>query len=63
MIRSIKTGTLEYLVAEGITVPHCFTTRLGGVSTGHLSSLNLGTARGDDKANVVENYRRIGVAL
>ena len=34
MIRSVKTGTLEYLTADGISVPHCFTTRLGGVSTG-----------------------------
>jgi len=26
---------------------HAFTTRAGGVSTGHLSSLNLGVSRGD----------------
>ena len=36
-----KQGTLEYLTAQGITVPHCFTTRLGGVSCGALSSMNL----------------------
>ena len=54
---------IEYLVAEGITAPHCFTTRLGGVSAGALESLNLGTARGDDPANMVENYRRIGGVL
>ena len=41
-----KVGTLEYLTAEGITVPHCFTTRFGGVSEGYLSSLNLGIHRG-----------------
>ena len=58
-----KRGTLEYLTAEGITVPHCFTTRFGGVSVGHLASLNLGTGRGDDKENVIENYRRVGLAL
>jgi len=58
-----KHGTLEYLVAEGISVPHCFTTRLGGVSTGILDSLNLSLSRGDDPANVVENYRRIGAIL
>ena len=58
-----KIGTLEILTAEGITAPHCFTTRLGGVSTGHLASLNLSLSRGDDPENVVENYRRIGAVL
>ena len=58
-----KLGTLEYLVAEGITAPHCFTTRLGGVSTGHLESLNLSMSQGDAPENVVENYRRIGQAI
>lgn len=60
---SNKLGTLEYLTAENIAAPHCFTTRLGGVSTGHLASLNLGPSRGDDLANVVENYRRVGAVL
>ena len=27
-----KLGQLEYLTAEGISAPHCFTTRMGGVS-------------------------------
>lgn len=58
-----KIGTLEYLTAEGITAPHCFTTRLGGVSTGHLSSLNIGLSRGDDPKNVEENFRILGNAL
>ena len=58
-----KLGQLEYLVAEGISAPHCFTTRLGGVSKGHLESLNLSMSRGDDPGNVAENYRRIGAAL
>ena len=31
-------GNLEYLAAESISVPHCFTTRKGGVSTGYLES-------------------------
>lgn len=63
MIITKKQGQLEYLTAEGITAPHCFTTRFGGVSVGHLASLNLGTGRGDDRENVIENYRRIGLAL
>ena len=58
-----KTGQLEYLAAEGITVPHCFTTRLGGVSQGHLSSLNIGLHRGDDPKNVEENFHILADAL
>lgn len=56
-------GTLEYLTAEGILVPHCFTTRLGGVSAGTLSSLNMGMHRGDTEENVVENYRILSQAI
>ena len=63
MVISNRIGQLEYLTAEGIPAPHCFTTRLGGVSTGVLSSLNIGTSRGDDPANVLENYRILGQAL
>ena len=62
-IVTVKQDTLEYLVAEGISAPHCFTTRLGGVSTGHLESLNLSMSQGDAPENVVENYRRVGQAL
>ncbi len=58
-----KLGQLEYLTAEGITTPHCFTTRLGGVSTGHLSSLNIGLSRGDDPENVEKNFRILGRSL
>ena len=43
-------------------VVHCFSARCGGVSTGYLESLNLGIHRGDDPANVYENYRRLGAA-
>ena len=62
-IITVKQGQLEYLTAQGIGVPHCFTTRLGGVSTGVLESLNLGNHRGDDPETVAENYRRLGAAL
>ena len=58
-----KQGTLEYLVAENISVPHCFTTRYGGVSEGYLSSLNIGIHRGDDPKNVEENFRILADAL
>ena len=63
MIETKQLGSLEYLVCQDIPVPHCFTTRLGGISSGYLSSLNIGTSRGDDPANVIENYRRLGDAL
>ena len=59
----IKIGNLEYSCAEGIGAPHCFTTRLGGVSTGIFDSLNLNFSRGDDPDKVVENFRRIGAVL
>lgn len=62
-IRTIKQGTLEYLVAENIPVPHCFTTRFGGVSVGHWDSLNLGMHRGDDPENVAKNHEILATAL
>lgn len=58
-----KIGALEYLTAQGIAVPHCFTTRFGGVSGGHLSSLNIGIHRGDQWENVLKNYEILGDAL
>lgn len=58
-----RNGTLEYLTAEGIKVPHCFTTRYGGVSTGTQASLNLAYGRGDSMENVEENLRRLAAAL
>ena len=42
---------------EGIK--HCFSTRIGGVSTGMYSTMNLSYTNGDDKAAVDENFIRI----
>ncbi|EPR12737.1 peptidoglycan editing factor PgeF [Ruminiclostridium papyrosolvens] len=42
---------------------HCFTTRLGGVSQGAFSSLNLSFTRNDIRENVCENYRRLANAI
>jgi len=56
-------GELVYLTGSQIPVPHCFTTRLGGVSKAHLHALNLGMHRGDDPRNVEENYRILGNAV
>lgn len=36
-----------------------FSTRLGGVSKGIFESMNLGFGRGDEKADVEENFRRM----
>ena len=63
MIRTKKQGTLEYLAADGISVPHCFTTRRGGVSTGIFDSLNIAVKEGETRENVAENLRRLGAVL
>lgn len=62
-INTIKSGKLEYLAAEGICVPHCFTTRFGGVSTGVFDSLNIALHRGDLEENVAKNYEILASAL
>lgn len=54
--------TFNGLENTGI-VKHCFSSRLGGVSKGHLSTMNLSYMRGDEKECVDENYRRIAKVL
>ena len=54
---------LEYLSSPLLDTPHGFSTRLGGVSEGHLASLNLGCHRGDRDENLRENYRRFCAAI
>ena len=56
MILTKKQGTLEYLTAEGIPVPHGFTTRLGGVSTGTQYSLNLAVDYGVASENTSHSF-------
>lgn len=59
-----KKGSLEYWTSDNLQgAVHGFSTRLGGVSQGYLSSLNLGTHRGDAPENVVKNYEILGNAL
>lgn len=60
-IQNEKNG-LVWMTSPTISARHAFTTRLGGVSTGHLASLNLGTSRGDEPENVRENYRLLALA-
>lgn len=42
---------------------HCFTTRVGGVSEGIFSTLNLSFTRGDEQAAVEENFHRLAEAM
>lgn len=60
-------GALKYLVFPEIEklgiVDHMFSTRLGGVSKGVYSEMNLSYTRGDEKEAVDENYRRIADVL
>lgn len=42
---------------------HAFSTRKGGVSQGHLGTMNLSFTRGDQPENVSENYRRFCHAI
>ena len=58
-----KLGKLEYLTAEGITAPHCFTTRHGGVSTGVFDSLNIAIKEGETGENVRKNIEILGNVL
>ena len=62
-MKTIKNGTLEYEAAGNIGCPHCFTTRLGGVSTGIFESLDLAYREGGSMAAVEENIRILGRAL
>lgn len=58
-----KIRQLEILTAEGITAPHCFTTRFGGVSSGALSSMNLAIKLDETDENVTRNFEILGKAL
>ena len=59
----LRQGGLLCYQSDILRGNHGFTTRLGGVSTGHLAALNLGFHRGDDRENVVKNYEILGKAI
>lgn len=49
---------LTFKELENISfVNHAFSTRLGGVSTGEFSTMNLALNRGDDENKVITNYK------
>ncbi len=59
----VDNNGVKYLTFQKLKgIKHCFSTRMGGVSTGCYESLNLGF-REDKRENVVENYKRICSAI
>lgn len=56
-------NTVPYLTYNSLEeinfIRHGFSTRLGGVSEGIFSSMNLAFNRGDDPNRVTENYKRL----
>lgn len=66
-MRVNQKGELVYLtfpiLEETGMVKHLFSTRIGGVSEGIYSSMNLSYTRGDRKEAVDENFRRIAAVL
>lgn len=70
-----KSDTMDFNIVDAVVfltfkkfskypfVKHSFSTRLGGVSTGVYTSMNLNFNRGDRQANVKENFRRICKAV
>ena len=65
--KSYKEDEIVYITFPGLEktgcVKHLFSTRIGGVSRGMFSSMNLSYTRGDEKEAVDENYRRIAACL
>lgn len=61
------TGEVEYLTFPGLNeiacIKHLFSTRLGGVSEGIYSSMNLSFTRGDEEEKVLKNFDRIAEVL
>lgn len=55
--------SVPYLIYNSLSeinfINHAFSTRLGGVSTGEFTSMNLAFNRGDKPENVTQNYRRL----
>lgn len=55
--------TVPYLTYNSLSeinfINHAFSTRLGGVSAGEFTSMNMAFNRGDNPESVTENYKRI----
>lgn len=59
--------TVPYLIYNSLEeinfIKHGFSTRLGGVSEGIFSSMNLAFNRGDRPENVLQNYRLLSESI
>lgn len=67
-VYNLHEGALPYFSFRALDetglVVNAFTTKYGGVSTGHLTSLNLTYAKeGETPLHVTENYRRVAARL
>ena len=51
------------LLEQTRMVRHAFSTRLGGASKGYFSTMNFSLTRGDNRDDVLENYRRMAQIL
>ncbi len=63
---TLHTGDVPFLTYNRLSelpfIRHAFSTRLGGVSQGEFTSMNLSFGRGDSDENVTENYKRFCLA-
>lgn len=66
-MKVVEREGVPFLVFPGLdeteAVIHGFSTRMGGVSEGMFSSMNLSFARGDEEGRVRENFARLGRAM
>ena len=62
-MRLRNADSVPYLTYNALSdirfINHAFSTRLGGVSEGEFTSMNLAFNRGDDPEHVTENYKRL----
>lgn len=61
-MKKIEKNKLVYFVFPHINVPHCFTTKYGGVSTGAAAHMNVDSGK-EPSENVYKNFDIIGEAL
>ena len=54
---------LQFEIFKNQPVIHGFSTRLGGVSRGEWSSMNISFTCGDNEADVKENHERLAAAV
>lgn len=58
-----KNFNIPLYTCDKIDIKHAFTSKFGGISKGDCESLNLGFSRGDERANVMQNYKILTSSL